>query len=79
MLGLTQEWIILLAREPDRAAIYLLDYSQLRIRGRFVLEGRELEVGARIQSNRLLIFDSLGRVLILSLKSGHMLREFMMA
>jgi len=76
---LTPEWVVFLFREEASATIYLLDRPALQVRAKISLEGEAPHVGARVERNRLLIFDGSGRVLALSLQSGALLREHRLA
>lgn len=73
---LTREWALFVVREARGASINLLDMPALRVRARISLLGDLQNVGARFQGDRLIVFDSCGRVLAISLSSGAVLREY---
>lgn len=60
------------------AAVCLYDYEEAELRARICLHGRDEApplVGVRFSAAHLLVFDSLGRLLILSRKTGETLRR----
>jgi hypothetical protein len=75
VLCLTRDWAVLLAGKEQDAAIYLFDCGGRKLRARIDLEGAGAGTGARIQGERLLIYDICGRLLLFSLKSGAILQE----
>jgi MoxR-vWA-beta-propeller ternary system domain bpX6 len=75
VLCLTRDWAVLLAGKEQDAAIYLLDCAGRKLRARIDLKGAGFNVRARIQGERLLVYDTCGRLLLLSLKSGAILQE----
>src|SRR5262249_2222057 len=72
----TNEWVVLAVTERTEGPIphegptiiRLLDSKNLAVRARITIDGSEL-TGARIQGDRLIIFDSGGRVIVMSLTS----------
>lgn len=62
-----------LAHEP-RTAIHLLDSANLAVRARITIDGTT-RTSVRIQGDRLVVFDTCGRVIVVSLSSGAVLRE----
>jgi hypothetical protein len=70
-----EEWVTVrpLTHQP-RTAIHLHDSSNLAIRARIMIDGAA-RAGVRIQGDRLVVFDSCGRVIVVSLSSGAVLRE----
>lgn len=64
------------------AAVCLYDYEEAELRARICLHGRDETpplVGVRFSAAHLLVFDSLGRLLILSRKTGETLRRLRLA
>lgn len=62
-----------LSHEP-RTAIHLLDSANLAVRARITIDGTT-RTSVRIQGDRLVVFDTCGRVIVVSLSSGAVLRE----
>jgi hypothetical protein len=75
VLAVTKGWAVLSEDARHAAVIHVLDCSARKVRARVTLEPGGSGAGARIQGERLLLFDSCGRVLILSLKNGTVLCE----
>jgi hypothetical protein len=73
---LTSEWALVPVRERGRVLLHLLDMPALQVRARISLEGEMQTMGARFQGDRLIVFDSYGRVLVVSLTSGAVVREY---
>lgn len=64
------------------AAVCLYDYEEAELRARICLHGRDEApplVGVRFSAAHLLVFDSLGRLLILSRKTGETVRRLRLA
>jgi hypothetical protein len=74
-LCLTKEWIVLSAGNELDTEVSVLDCAGCKLRARIGLQGAGTATGARIQGERLLIWDSCGRLILLSLKSGAVLQE----
>jgi hypothetical protein len=75
VLCLTNDWAVLSGGEGQDAAIHVLDCLVRRVRMRIDLNAAGASARARIQGERLLVFDGCGRLLLLSLKSGAVLQE----
>lgn len=75
-LELAQDWIAAQSYEDNAATVRLFDARLRQERARILLQGLPHGGGMRFQGDHFLVFDSLGRVLVLSLRSGALLREF---
>ena len=78
---LTEDWLAFPVVLAQGLCVHLFDTRSFQERAQVQLD-RAIEndavprVGLRFQGERLLIFDDRGRVLVLSLSSGQLLREF---
>jgi hypothetical protein len=79
ILGLTRDWAVLSAGDSRDATVYILDCAGRKVRARIDLLGAGPGTRARIQGERLLVYDPCGRLLLLSLKSGAVLQEHRLA
>jgi hypothetical protein len=81
-IAMSNDWIALpvnqlkVAHAPSRQrhVIHLLDSANRAVRMRITINGAG-PVRARIQGDRLIVFDGSGRVITVSLSSGAVLRE----
>ncbi len=78
-LTATNEWIVLPVPDQRGTVFHLVDSKDLAVRARIALEGAEWTADIGIQGDRLIIFDGYGRVIVLSLSSGAVLREHRLA
>ena len=72
---LTREWIALPVSCSHGTNVHLCDMAELRERAVVELERVE-RAAARLQGDRAVICDDRGRVLVLSLRDGSVIREF---
>ncbi len=75
----TDSWIVVRVVEQEGTMIHVIDSPGLQERARIGLEGSLRNVGVRIQGERLVVFDGCGRVAVLSLKTGAVMREHRVA
>jgi hypothetical protein len=68
------DWILLTEAEPEARTVRMLDTGELRERASFRLEGAS-RVALRVSDQRLAIGDDRGRVLVLDLEAGRLLRD----
>jgi hypothetical protein len=77
-IAVTNDWIALQENETSdrcaRSTVNILDFATLGARMRITIDGAD-RTGVRIQADRLIVFDSCGRVILVSLSSGAVLRE----
>jgi MoxR-vWA-beta-propeller ternary system domain bpX6 len=73
--GLTRHWAVLSTGDRHDSTIHLLDCAGRKLRACIDLKGANCNAFARIQGERLLVYDDCGRLLLLSLKSGAVLQE----
>jgi serine/threonine protein phosphatase PrpC len=71
----TEEWIALPVKDASGTTLYLFEAPGLKLAAQISLEGAESCGAVRFQGDRLVVSDSHGRVLVLSLKTGAVLRE----
>lgn len=76
-LAMSDAWLVAACIQPAVAEVHVLSTVACSVtpRARVILEGRDLRPGARITGDRLLVFDDRGRLLVLSLRSGRVLRD----
>jgi len=72
---LDETWLVAVEKSDSGPVAHLLDTAQLGTRVSVGLEGRGVRVGARLGRERVLLFDDRGRLLVISLPSGTVLRE----
>jgi hypothetical protein len=72
---MTDDWLTLQVHSEDDNCIHLFDCVAGRERARIRLDGAGKHCRVRIQGERLIVCDSAGRVLALSLKSGGIVSE----
>lgn len=60
---------------PEGITIHLFDLAAIRCRVQLQLLGAGRAAGVRLQHQRLLVFDDLGRLLVLSLHTGDVIRR----
>jgi hypothetical protein len=75
----TEEWIALPVSDAAGTTLYVFESGSLRLAAQISLEGAESCGAVRFQGDRLVVSDSHGRVLVLSLKTGAVLREHRVA
>src|SRR5262249_30768158 len=77
-IAVTNDWIAMQENETIdrcvRSTVNAFDFSKLGARMRITIDGAD-RTGVRIQADRLIVFDSSGRVIVISLSSGAVLRE----
>jgi hypothetical protein len=73
-LRMTDDWLLVTREIGDREVVQLLDTARLAPRARVEMQGA-LRAGGRIDKEHLLVFDDRGRLLVISLRSGSVLRE----
>ncbi len=72
---ITRQWIVQSTLHEEGTQLHLFDTSACCERMRVTLGGPPGEVGLRFQGDHLTVHDSQGRVLIVSLYSGEVIRE----
>ena len=72
---LGESWLVAVEEGDNGPVAHLLDTAQLGTRVRIALDGKDVRLGARLGRERVLLFDSRGRLLVISLQSGSVLRE----
>jgi serine/threonine protein phosphatase PrpC len=70
------EWVAVPVVDQEGTTIHLMDSTSFQERARIELEGAIRNVGVRLQGDHLLVFDGCGRVVVLSLRSGAVLRDY---
>lgn len=71
----TETWFAVPVTHPERTTIHLCDVASRRERARIELEGARRGAGLRFRGDHLTVFDGRGRVIVVSLRSGEVLRE----
>jgi serine/threonine protein phosphatase PrpC len=76
-LAMSDAWLVAAWIQPTVTEIHVLSTIATSVvpRARVVFEGRELRPGARIAGDRLLVFDDRGRLLVISLRTGRVIRD----
>jgi hypothetical protein len=75
----TDDWLALPIVDEAGTVIHLLDANDMQERVRISLGGAMGNAGARVQGEHLIVFDGCGRVMVLSLRSGGVIREYRVA
>ncbi len=73
-LALNPLWVALAGAGPDHREVRLFDRARMRQRAHLRLDGAS-EVAVRICGTRLAVGDDRGRVLVLDLEEGALLRD----
>lgn len=77
---LTDDWVVVPLAGPEGMLAHLHDTSSLQERAMIRLDGLASRadvprIGLRFREDRLLVFDAWGRILVISLKTGSVIRE----
>jgi len=74
--NLSAEWAVTSVPNEEGTTLHVIDWNSLNVTLTVHFESAgPLQVGNRIQGNHLIVFDGVGRVLVISLTHGRVVRE----
>lgn len=71
--ALNEEWLLQAGGDDEASSIELVQLESAQVRLRVALDGGR--AGGRIRGDRLVVFDDRGRLLVISLRTGAVIRE----
>ncbi len=71
--ALNEEWLLQAGGDDEASSIELVQVESAQVRLRVALDGGR--AGGRIRGDRLVVFDDRGRLLVISLRTGAVIRE----